>query len=360
MSSSPHRKTSFVQAWSAVALAIAVLYFAVPLVSQTSGFIYFDAPDAGTAKGQGTAPICINQGGVIAGDYYDSTGTPHSFVRDAGGQITEFDAPDLIDSYTSGINGKGQIIGSGTYFTRQGGFSTGYLRNRSGLFLHIAPAGAVNTAPVGINGSGEISGTFYDSAGVAHGFLRDTSGHYSTIDEPDAVINGPDSGTQVAGINASGEVTGFYTYTSTFALRGFTRDLSGNFVAFDVPGAGTCAFCGTAPGFINLSGKVSGTYVDNSFTEHGFVRDPAGNIVTFDVSDALGTDVDGMNDPGTIVGGWFNSATTFLGFERSAAGSIISFSAAPPNATNATAINNNGHITGYYVDAVGAEHGFVK
>jgi hypothetical protein len=88
-------------------------------------------------------------------------------------------------------------------------------------------------------------------------------------------------------------LTGFYTYTSTLALRGFVRDVSGNFVTFDTPGAGTCVFCGTTPGFINLSGEVSGYYVDNSFTKHGFVRDPAGNIVTFDVSGSLGTFVNG-------------------------------------------------------------------
>jgi hypothetical protein len=90
---------------------------------------------------------------------------------------------------------------------------------------------AVNTVPVTINDGGEISGTYYDSAGIAHGFLRDAGGNYSTIDEPDAVINGQNSGTLVAGINTSGEVAGFYTYTNSLALRGFVRDASGNFVA---------------------------------------------------------------------------------------------------------------------------------
>ncbi len=360
MTSIPRGKGGFSQARNLLALAAATLCCLAPLAAQTPTFTTFDAPDAGHGTNQGTVPISINQGGVIAGDYYDASGSPHSFVRAAGGQITEFDAPGLLDSYVSGINRNGQVIGSGTYVTSKGGFVTGYLRSRNGVFIHIAPPGAVNTAPVGINDSGEISGTFYDSAVVAHGFLRDASGNYSVIEEPDAVINGPDSGTLVAGINASGEVTGFYTYNGTLALRGFVRDVSGNFVAFDAPDAGTCVFCGTTPGFINLSGEVSGEYVDNSFTKHGFVRDSAGNIVTFDVSGSLGTFVNGMNDAGTVVGGWFNGATTFLGFERTLSGSTISFSAAPPDSTNATAINNSGHITGYYLDGFGTEHGFVK
>jgi hypothetical protein len=131
----------FIQPRNALALAIAVLCYLAQLSAQVPAFTTFDAPDAGHGADRGTVPICMNQSGVIAGDYYDASGSPHSFVRAAGGGITEFDAPGLLDPYVSGINRNGQVIGTGTYITRQGGFSTGYLRSRDGVFAHIAPAG---------------------------------------------------------------------------------------------------------------------------------------------------------------------------------------------------------------------------
>jgi hypothetical protein len=41
----------------------------------------FDAPGAGTASGQGTLPNTPNVFGVITGQYIDSTGLHHGFLR---------------------------------------------------------------------------------------------------------------------------------------------------------------------------------------------------------------------------------------------------------------------------------------
>ena len=41
----------------------------------------FDAPGAGTAKGQGTLTFSINSAGAITGPYIDGNGANHGYVR---------------------------------------------------------------------------------------------------------------------------------------------------------------------------------------------------------------------------------------------------------------------------------------
>src|SRR5258706_13547836 len=120
MTSIPRGKGGFSQARNLLALAAATLCCLAPLAAQTPTFTTFDAPDAGHGTNQGTVPISINQGGVIAGDYYDASGSPHSFVRGAGGQITEIGRPGPLQSDESGINRNLPRTGSGTYVTTQG------------------------------------------------------------------------------------------------------------------------------------------------------------------------------------------------------------------------------------------------
>jgi probable HAF family extracellular repeat protein len=57
----------------------------------------------------------------------------------------------------------------------------------------------------GINGTGQIVGSYYDADRSIHGFLRDMDGNYTTLDVPGA------DWTQAFGINASGQVVGSYT-----------------------------------------------------------------------------------------------------------------------------------------------------
>jgi hypothetical protein len=93
-----------------------------------------DVPNA--AKGglfPGTFPFSLNDSGVIAGFYEDSSGLNHGFVRAADGTITApLDAP---------------------------GATTGNI----GMF----PGGTVN---VSINSSGVVTGGYFDTSNVAHGF----------------------------------------------------------------------------------------------------------------------------------------------------------------------------------------------
>jgi hypothetical protein len=65
----------------------------------------------------------------------------------------------------------------------------------------FAVPGAIETDAVGVNDSGEIAGTYLDSSGIEHGFLRSADGStYTTIDYAGALQ------TVLFGINNAGDV----------------------------------------------------------------------------------------------------------------------------------------------------------
>lgn len=337
-----------------LSLFITVLCCATPLAAQGQGIISFDAPNAGRGFEQGTLAICINQGGTVAGYYIDSKREEHGFVRAANGAITEFDVPNLHSPLVTAINGSGELVGYGTRVSGGAGTYHGFLR-RNTTYIAINVPGSADTVVTGINDSDAVTGSFDDAAGVWHGFIRSGSGTYTTFDEPDATLNQTGLGTRALGINANGEVTGYYNDNNTGQAHAFIRDQFGNFTSFDPAGAD-----GTVANSINLSGEVAGNYTDIDQVLHGFVRDAAGDITSFDPPGSFGTFAYSINDAGTVVGQWDNTAISFRGYERNPSGGISSLSAASSDSVLATAINNGGHIAGYYIDSKQVWHGFLR
>jgi hypothetical protein len=185
----------------------------------------FDAPDAGTGSDQGTATYlvaCLNQSGVVAGGYIDSTGVSHSYVRAADGTITEFDPTGYSASGTGSINAGGVIIGVGV-----------------------------------------------DAAGANHGFVRAVEGTFTLFDVTGAGT-GNGQGTLPSNINAGGVVIGNYIDSGN-VNHGFVRYPGGGLVTFDAPGAGTCSGCGTFPITNNSGGRITGKWIDNNGVSHGFL-----------------------------------------------------------------------------------------
>lgn len=89
----------------------------------------FNVPGAGTGAGQGTEPENINTAGDTTGQYLDSGGVNHGFLRLASGSIMKFN-----------VSGAGTAKGQGTI-------------------------------PSSNNDTDAIRGDYIDSAGVFHGFL---------------------------------------------------------------------------------------------------------------------------------------------------------------------------------------------
>jgi uncharacterized membrane protein len=114
-------------------------------------------------------------------------------------------------------------------------------------FTTLDDPSGTNTAPFGINNSGEIVGGYLD--GHNHGFLYDI-GTYTTIDPPVTV------GTVALGINNKGAIVGgaYYDVNGTTG-RGFL-DVNGTFTAIDDPFADSG---GTFATGINNKGEIATT-----------------------------------------------------------------------------------------------------
>jgi probable HAF family extracellular repeat protein len=254
-----------------------------------SGFKNVDAPGAIE-----TDPYAVNNLGVIAGDYVDSSGVQHGMIL-KGKTLTTIDrkncstTPGATAIAFYGINRTGTVVGwcLDTVTAVDDAFSFS-----QGTFTTILPPGATSTQAHGINDKGQIVGTFLDSASMQHGFLL-SGGNYTILNVPH------DTASDAWSINNKGLIT-------IFALNG-----SGNYDSFlltakkvyrkiDVPGA-TQNFV-TA---INSFGDRVYTILDSSNNTHGafFLNLNGGTYTTFDDPKGVNTtQAFGLNDKLKIVG----------------------------------------------------------
>src|SRR5215469_6851615 len=124
-----------------------------------------------------------------------------------------------------GPNPQGTSVG---FYTDTLGVNHGFTLDRNGVFTPFDPPGSTGTTPNYITPQGTIVGGYLDAGGVSHGFVK-SGGSYQTIDFPGA------NGTQLTGLNPSGEYTGFSCTDPACAARPFqsvTLSKHGQFTAF--------------------------------------------------------------------------------------------------------------------------------
>jgi hypothetical protein len=138
-------------------------------------------------------------------------------VRAVDGTITVIDAPGTSPPCNCGtqatdINASGAITG----ITYAAGKVQIFLRAADGTFTLFAPPNAVTSgtgsgavSAVSINDNGAIVGNYRDSNGVLHGYLRNSDGSFTILDDPNAMVTGS-FGTGTTYINSSGAIVGFY------------------------------------------------------------------------------------------------------------------------------------------------------
>ena len=266
-----------------------------------------------------------------------------------------FDPPGAVVTGPQDINPAGTIAGT---FSDSSGAFHGFLRLPDGTITTFDVAGAVSTGGNRINPAGSISGIYIDGSGIGHGFVRDPDGTFITYDAPglgSTILNPPG-----ISINPAGTVTG--TYSDAAGVRhGFVRTADGTITAFDGPGAavGTGRSWGTYPHGIDPAGVVTGFYTLNS-VNHGFVRTPDGTIRTIDCPEANFSAPNWINPGGAITGGC-NTPAAPQGFVRTRDGTFTLFGV--PGAVHAVApvvINAPGAVTGWYWDANFTYHGFLR
>ena len=219
----------------------------------------------------------------------------------------------------------------------------------------IDPNAAGSTYAWGINASGEVTGWFDDSTGNKYqGFVYNGS-TYTTLNAPGAT-----AGTTAGyGINDSGQVAGVYEDAN--GSHGFVYS-GGSYTTVDDPNATK----GTYLYNIGNNGEVVGYYRDNigygyhGFTEIGGVYTPLdapGAQTTYGTSISSDGQITGWYFDGTKDVGFVNSGGTYTSYvEPNAANGPASLNNV--NATTVAGINSSGELAGYYYDAAGV-HGFI-
>jgi probable HAF family extracellular repeat protein len=261
-------------------------------------------------------------------------------------------------------------------------------------FTTIDVPGAVFTSASGINARGDIVGSYKNGDGRTHGYLlRD--GEFTTIDFPGS------AGTDAKGISPSGEIVGDYWVAGVAPgvnFRGYMRTADGDFLPVDYPGHthailqrilpdGTILGCrhdgdftATMKGIIiSRQGyaeieqfasmqngatpdrrHIVGLYTNTAGSQQGFLIDDGvfkplfvGDIPTFAAWD--------MNPAGEIIGVYTTSVgatTVFHGFVLRDEG-YVSIDVPGATATRAFGINARGDVVGAYVTTDKKTHGFL-
>src|SRR5438132_717883 len=123
------------------------------------------------------------------------------------------------------------------------------------------PAGTVYNTALGINGAGQIVGSYVDSSNVTHGYLYSLGTYAGPYDDPFAA-----NGTFNYGLNAS-QIVGYYVDSSNIS-HGFLLG-NGAWTTLNDPLAAGSG--GTFATGINDTGQIVGYYWDSNYVAHGFL-----------------------------------------------------------------------------------------
>ena len=308
----------------------------------------YDFPDS-----QNTYFYALGNNGVAAGHYEDSEGLFHGVILE-GGELRQYDFPGSVETEIYGYSDStGALTGN---FTDASGIRRGF----SGETIVEFP-GASETYADFVSGLGNIVGSYVDTEGTYHAYLRGPGGSFATLGIPEI----PNMEYFfLHGINDALVAVG-----RAKAVDGVPLTFVGNPVAlqeFKVPGA-----VSTEGWNVNQDGSVVGHYDTSDGRRHGFIARPAQESAvrpppdlsyTFESIDVPGVDFlavtassdfqdyagnmrgpDGEKDVAfTLIDGVF----TTYDFPRS-------------QGTYFYALGNNGVAAGHYKDSEGLFHGVI-
>jgi len=165
-------------------------------------------------KSTGTQATGINDKNEVVGLYFDSVGLQHGFSK-IGKTYKSFDLKGDSSTVAYGLNNAGNIAMYAT--TAAGGFEGAVYNAKTKAFKKYDDPNAGTTGMVAhaVNNKGDVTGTYYDSAGNVHGWLFH-AGKYQDINDP----KGADD-SRSDGINDSIELVGRYSTTLGGASLGF-------------------------------------------------------------------------------------------------------------------------------------------
>jgi hypothetical protein len=272
-------------------------------------FTSFDGPGGG-----GTTVNGMNDDGDVIGFTTTTVGSAAvnaNFIRHRDGTYTMLTISDPAAS-ANGINNAGMVVGVANS-------SAFLLADATAQVSPLSPFGAATSVALGINDHAVIVGQFAKSATLSPGFVDD-NGKYTEIDPTAASIM-----TFASAINSAGIVAGFYSEDGT-TQHGFTYDVANAKVSLvtDPSTSRTQASPIVLNQLLSINGgsQVAGYYQTTDGSQYGLVYDVAHGTYVF------------LDDPSAAVAG----------------GKQI---------TQITGINDSNELAGFYVDAGGAQHGFI-
>ena len=118
----------------------------------------------------------LDNAGNAAGHYKGADGLYHGVIME-NGELTQYDFPGAVQTFIYGISDETGAL-SGNIVDE-----TGVTRAFSGD-LTITFPGAVATYGDFVNAAGVIVGSYRDTDGMFHGFMRNPDGSFTTIDIP--------------------------------------------------------------------------------------------------------------------------------------------------------------------------------
>lgn len=269
-------------------------------LSRVTGFTFttITVPNATETFASG-----INAGGDIVGSYSDANGT-HGFLLRRG-VFTPIDYPGAVLTEARGISPDGEIVGTYRMPGEFGWSYHGFLLTKAGEFVPLDYPGKANTMPQRILPDGTVLGCHHGErfAGMA-GVIMGRSG-YSETDATMSMHNGATPDLR--------RIAGLYTNMMERRTEGYVID-DGVFKPLLVPGSNRTRAWDVSP-----QGEVVGDYRIGS-VNHGFLlRGEA--YIPIDVPDAAHTWASGINARGDVVGFYLDGATrTFHGFIASRGG----------------------------------------
>jgi hypothetical protein len=240
----------------------------------------------------------VNNAGVIAGDYIDSASVQHGMVL-AGKKLTTVDNKNCLTGMAFyAINSAGTAVGWCNGSTGAIAFTW-----TKGKFKTVAYPKATQTEATGINDQGWVTGFYFDSASVQHGFVKKAS-KYKTVD----VAGGTSS--DVYGINNAGDMV-VYAFNSAGGYESFLYN-GHSFKSISDPNAGTTGTVAHAP---NNKGDIAGTYFNSAGQAVGFLRHAGKYYDVVDPKASNSTRNDGINDKLEMVGRYTPAAGGNFGFK---------------------------------------------
>jgi len=198
-----------------------------------------------------------NSQGVAIGYYGDGNSTEHAVMYWNGTWTALPDIPGYSENEGYGINASGEAVGN----AYQGTTSVAWVWHpgtSAYSFFTEPEAAQYGTYTSGITDKGQVVGPFQDPSGVWHGFLKDGD-TYTTFDVPGASYTYP------LGINNSGTIVVGEWNANGGPLQGFLLT-KGSFTILDYPGPAPTAIEG-----VNDRGDISGAYADRNGATKAFV-----------------------------------------------------------------------------------------